>query len=51
MNFQWTLCNTAKSVIRFFPSRNNFRNSISAPTNEPPLSEITVSAGLSSDGT
>ena len=43
MNFQWILCNTAKSVKRFFRSRNNFRNSTSAPTNEPPLSEITVS--------
>ena len=43
INFQWILSKTAKSIKRFLPSINNFRNSISVPTNEPPLSEMMVS--------
>ena len=48
MNLQWILWETAKSARRFFPSSNNFRSSTSASTNEPPLSEISVSGGKSS---
>ena len=43
MKFHWILCSTAKSARRYFPSINNFRSTTSAPTNEPPLSEMIAS--------
>ena len=43
MNFHWILCSTAKSARRYFPLINNFRSTTSAPTNEPPLSEMIAS--------